>query len=224
MIAANLYTTYYTEKYIDQINAIKFYGTNGKYKIFSNFYPAKFVLKGKTWPSSEHYFQAMKFSDYPEYQETIRKSKSAYDAKKLGATRTFKIRKDWNDIRDDVMRTALKAKFEQNCNLRSILLQTGEVKLVENSPYDNYWGIGKYACGKNMLGKLLMELRTDLRKPQELAVINEDDEDEDVPEVPRLRRELSMAFVYPSDKTIIDVPLRFRLGYDRVVSQIDKLR
>lgn len=56
---------------------VKFYSHNvGTYKCFSNFSPHKVDIDGKIWPTSEHYFQAMKFPDYPEFQEEIRLAKS----------------------------------------------------------------------------------------------------------------------------------------------------
>jgi ribA/ribD-fused uncharacterized protein len=75
-----------------------------------------------------------------------------------------RIRSDWNDVRIDVMRRCLYAKFTQNETLRDILLATGDAMIVENSPRDSFWGIGKSGDGSNWLGVLLMELRTTLRR------------------------------------------------------------
>jgi ribA/ribD-fused uncharacterized protein len=48
---------------------IRFYSTKADYSCFSNFSPHPIRLKGKLWPTSEHYFQAqklvcMRFSPY----------------------------------------------------------------------------------------------------------------------------------------------------------------
>jgi len=61
-----------------------------------------------------------------------------------------------------IMRIALKSKFSQSDELRLKLLATGEQSLVENSPYDSFWGTGS-GDGSNWLGVLLMELRTELK-------------------------------------------------------------
>jgi ribA/ribD-fused uncharacterized protein len=61
------------------------------------------------------------------------------------------------------MSKALRAKFAAPA-LKTLLLSTGERPLVEDSPYDRYWGAGKDGRGKNRLGALLMELRDELRK------------------------------------------------------------
>jgi len=68
------------------------------------------------------------------------------------------IRDDWNDIRDKIMYKGLKKKFKDP-ELKKILLNTGDAYLIENSPRDYYWGIGKDGNGENKLGKLLMKLR-----------------------------------------------------------------
>lgn len=60
------------------------------------------------------------------------------------------------------MREALIAKFEQHETLRTLLLSTGDAKLVEHTENDSYWGDGGDGSGRNMLGQLLMEVRQKL--------------------------------------------------------------
>jgi len=136
---------------------ILFFTKNEAWFELSNFYPQGFEEDGKYWPSVEHYFQAMKFEDM-EYREKIRKAHSPHKAKQLGWTRKVRIRKNWDSIRDEVMLHALREKFA-NPQMREVLLRTGKRELIENSPYDAYWGIGRNRDGKNRLGKLLMRVR-----------------------------------------------------------------
>ena len=68
-------------------------------------------------------------------------------------------RKDWDEVKIDVMRKALLAKFGQHDKLRKLLVDTEKRKLVERSPYDSFWGDGGDGSGKNWLGVLLMEIR-----------------------------------------------------------------
>ena len=140
-------------------NVIEFYSKKPEFKELSNFYAAPFSLDGKTWPSVEHYFQAMKFPTDPAYQETIRQIKTPQSAKSLGSSKEHPIRPDWDSVREEVMKKALEAKFTQNEALKQILLSTKGKELGEASPTDIYWGIGKARKGQNRLGKLLMELR-----------------------------------------------------------------
>jgi ribA/ribD-fused uncharacterized protein len=143
---------------------ILFYShTKGPYVAFSNFSPHPFELDGALWPTVEHYFQAAKFPG-ADHAETIRRSGSPREAKALGRTRAVKLRPDWDEIKDDVMRRAVRAKFEAHSDLRELLLATGDEDLIENAPRDYYWGRGARGTGKNRLGVILMEVRTALRE------------------------------------------------------------
>lgn len=72
------------------------------------------------------------------------------------------LRPDWEDVKLDIMRKALEAKFTQIPDLKKLLKETGTRDLIENSPKDSYWGCGRDKKGQNMLGKLLVELRAKL--------------------------------------------------------------
>jgi predicted NAD-dependent protein-ADP-ribosyltransferase YbiA (DUF1768 family) len=72
------------------------------------------------------------------------------------------IRPDWEQVKDDVMLKALAEKFVQNPKLAQLLLSTGQRTLVEHTTRDSYWGDGGDGSGKNMLGKLLMKIRSSL--------------------------------------------------------------
>jgi len=61
------------------------------------------------------------------------------------------------------MLDALRAKFTQHADLRTLLLATGDAQLVEHTTNDSYWGDGGDGSGKNRLGQLLMRLRDELR-------------------------------------------------------------
>jgi ribA/ribD-fused uncharacterized protein len=141
---------------------IHFYGVRDEHGFFSNFAPYPIELDGKRWPTSEHYFQAQKFEN-ADHQEAIRRTKSPMIAARMGRDRKKKLRADWEAVKDGVMRKAVRAKFEQHAELRAALLATGEATLVEHTPKDSYWGDGGDGSGKNMLGKILMEVRTALR-------------------------------------------------------------
>lgn len=74
----------------------------------------------------------------------------------------LKIRSDWEDVKIDIMYKALLAKFTQNRDLTYLLKDTKDAEIIEDSPRDYYWGIGKDGKGQNMLGKLLMQVRTEI--------------------------------------------------------------
>jgi N-glycosidase YbiA len=85
-------------------------------------------------------------------------------AARLGRSRAQPLRADWAQVKDDLMKTALLAKFRQNEDIREILLSTGDAPLVEHTKNDSYWGDGGDGTGKNKLGLLLMEVRVILRQ------------------------------------------------------------
>ena len=154
---------------------ILFYSKKPEFREFSNFFVEPFKLEDpapegvlKLWPSVEHYFQAAKFPSDVAYREKIRTAPTPEKAKLLGGNRAKKIDPQWDSKREDVMRKALYAKFSQNEQLRRLLLSTGNRDLIEDNPTDSYWGRGNDGLGKNRLGMLLMELRTRLRKEDEV--------------------------------------------------------
>jgi ribA/ribD-fused uncharacterized protein len=143
--------------------AIYFYSTREPWGEFSNF--AAFGIRMDTlwWTTVEHYFQAQKFED-EAYQEKIRSASDPKRAADLGRSRSLPLRSDWEQIKDDVMRRAVRKKFQTHSALKELLLSTGDEELVENAPGDYYWGVGKDGTGKNRLGQILQEIRQELRE------------------------------------------------------------
>lgn len=142
--------------------AISFYSTKDPYGAFSNFSSHPIRLDGQLWPTSEHYFQSQKFGD-PVYRERIRTTRSPEIAARLGRSRKTPIRSEWEEIKDEVMYRAVLAKFQAHPKLNELLLSTGEEEIIEKTTSDTYWGCGTDGTGKNMLGKILMRVRAELR-------------------------------------------------------------
>jgi N-glycosidase YbiA len=140
---------------------IRFYETSRPYGCFSNFARVPLRLDGVEWPTSEHAFQARKFTCSDD-RERIRQAPTPFVAADMGRDRSRALRPDWDMVRDDVMREVLAAKFDQHASLRDVLLSTGECHLVEHTANDRYWGDGGDGTGKNRLGELLMEVRATL--------------------------------------------------------------
>ncbi len=128
---------------------------------FCNFSPHGFMLDGTFWKTVEHYFQAQKFPGHP-HQETIRRAVTPQAAKSLGQTRQYPLRHDWEQIKEEVMQRALRAKFSDP-DLAALLLATGDRELVEDAEDDPYWARGRDGTGLNRAGELLMQVRTELR-------------------------------------------------------------
>lgn len=171
------------------MDTILFYDEGKPYYEFSNFYPSSVEYNGKIYSTSEHLYQAQKFSHNEEYMEVIRNAdtpakvyaianqrKTQYSSKWYVNKNVYgelkvndiidrskqlniSIRIDWDSVKDQVMRCVVFLKFSQNPQLKRLLLNTGNKYIIENSPRDSYWGCGKDGTGKNMLGIILMETR-----------------------------------------------------------------
>lgn len=144
------------------MTVINFYSTQSEFGCFSNFSRHSVWLKGKSWPTSEHYFQAQKFVG-TEHEEAVRKAKTPGIAAQIGRDRKRPLRRDWEKVKDSIMRDAVLAKFSQHADLKEILLSTADAKLVEHTFNDSYWGDGGDGSGQNKLGQILMSVREELR-------------------------------------------------------------
>jgi len=136
----------------------------GPTRWLSNFEYAEVTIDGKTYKTNEHYFQACKAITEAEH-EAIRLVSSPKEAKHMG--RQVACRSDWEGVKDAVMLKGLRAKFAVGSDLAVRLLATEDRPLIEGNPYgDRYWGAvrkGNQWVGKNRLGKLLMQVRQELR-------------------------------------------------------------
>ncbi len=155
-------------------NKILFYSRDReKYGFMSNFYPSTIELDDQLWPDVEHYYIAMKNED-PEYRQQILNAATPGKAKRLGDSRPnaskkslfnggkYQLRQDWDKIKLEVMHRAILAKFTQNKELGRSLKATGDAELIEDSPTDYFWGAGADNTGQNWLGKILMQVRSEI--------------------------------------------------------------
>ena len=120
-----------------------------------------FYLDDAEWPSSEHYYQAMKFED-EAIREQIRQAPHPKETSKLAKKHKKQIRKDWDKIKATVMKRGAYIKCRTHKDVADALLNTGDKNIVENSQFDYYWGCGRDGRGENMYGKILMDIREKL--------------------------------------------------------------
>jgi len=132
-----------------------------EYRFLSNFYPAKVKLDDLVFETVENAYQAAKCRDRDE--RFLFQHITPGHAKRLG--REIRLRSDWFDVRVDIMRTLIRAKF-QHRDLQLALLDTGDQKLIEGNTWgDTFWGFYN-GEGRNTLGKILMEVRQSLREEE----------------------------------------------------------
>lgn len=148
-----------------------------EHRFLSNLYESPIQVEGIKFPTVEHYFQwakAKQFGDVAN-QEKILKTASPKSAKALGKKVKPFDPDVWGEMAVRVMKTAIKAKFMQHPDLLAKLRETGNRPLAEADPRGKYWGIGTSADtskakdparwpGKNMTGKILEELRSELKE------------------------------------------------------------
>jgi ribA/ribD-fused uncharacterized protein len=148
---------------------------DGRYAFLSNFYPCEIEHQGISYKNVETYYVAMKIKNdqqidgkyigYVDCRELISKIKNPGDVKRFG--RTLKIRKDWDDVKLDVMLWGVREKFKKE-ELKEMLLATGDQDLIEgNWWHDNFFGV--CTCGpcqgggQNNLGKIIMKVREEVK-------------------------------------------------------------
>ena len=132
---------------------------SGEHRFLSNFYPSQIELDGKVYGTAEHAYQAYKTLD-ENGRWWIRQLQTPGQAKRAG--RHVTIRADWEDIKVEVMRRVVRAKFDQNPRYAEWLLATGSAQLIEGNTWgDRFWGMCE-DTGLNWLGRILMEIRHEL--------------------------------------------------------------
>lgn len=168
---------------------IRFYRSNEKpFGAFSNLLRRPVKFEDCVYPTAEHAYQAGKARSTKVRDWILSAPSPALAAMAAHGLYTWDVVSNWKEIKFDRMRGVLRAKFSQHEDLRQLLLATGSARLVEAGRVDNavnrLWGEvnGK---GTNMLGKMLMELREELRRETKSAV---------KVERPRKRRQTSKKF------------------------------
>ena len=143
-----------------------------KFSKLSNHYPCIFVVKGERYSSMEKYLMSSK-ADFFGDRELVHKiahEDNPVIIKKLGSRVRNYDRMAWQNEIERVLHEGLLAKFSQNIDLHSFLTSTGNTLLAEANQHDTTYGIGlslqhkdlwdiQKWPGKNLLGKVLMEVR-----------------------------------------------------------------
>jgi len=159
----------------DEPEPVLFHGADeskGEYRNFSNMSEHRIEIDGITYPSVEHYFQAMKSKEFKddEMYEKILKAKTTKAVKALGKKVKGFEKEIWDAKKDEIMFRGIKAKFVQHPELRKQLENTGDKMIGEADARNTYWGIGTSMAsekskhpakwrGQNRIGKMLMDLR-----------------------------------------------------------------
>jgi ribA/ribD-fused uncharacterized protein len=132
----------------------------GEFGFLSNFHASVVVYDEAEYPTVEHAYQAAKTLDHFARLH-IRDNLTAGQAKRFG--RNVEMRVDWEDIKIGVMFDLLTQKFN-HLSLAKKLIDTGNQPLAEGNNWgDTFWGTVN-GVGENWLGKLLMQVRADIKE------------------------------------------------------------
>ena len=143
-------------------------GFFGEFRFLSNFWPCEFRWEDITWSTSEHAYQAAKLKN-KELMVKFSKLSTAKDAKIAG--QLISCREDWDQVKYLIMYEIVSAKFNQNPELRRMLLDTGTAYLEETNTWnDTTWGVCR-GVGKNWLGMILMQVRSELSRVEEKDIL-----------------------------------------------------
>lgn len=146
---------------LDTDSRVYFYEQD--FYVLSNFSAFAVRWGYNLFPTSEHAYHWEKFNR-TTHRVNIHQALSAHAAFKYAEEHRGERRPDWDTVKVDVMRNILRAKAEQHEYVRRKLLATGDRELIEDSWRDDFWGWGPSRDGQNMLGKLWMEIRAELRR------------------------------------------------------------
>lgn len=152
-------------------DCITFKSTKGKFGGLSNMAPNFPVFINDLLINNvESLYQSLRFPDFPEIQQSILNKPSPISAKQYARQYIDKTRSDWYNNRFKIMKFCIQLKYYYNQNtFGDILLQTNNLTIVEFTFEDKVWGAtdeGQYYEGTNALGRLLMELREDIKIKQ----------------------------------------------------------
>ena len=132
-----------------------------EFYIFSNYSSFMLEWKGTLYPTSEHAYHSEKFED-GQLKEQIKNCRSAHDSQKFANAHVAERRADWDSIKLSIMKQILHAKVAQHPYIKKKLIESDDRELIENSWRDDFWGWGPNKDGANHLGKLWMEVRSEV--------------------------------------------------------------
>jgi ribA/ribD-fused uncharacterized protein len=143
---------------------------------FSQFHTSHFTVAGKSYMCAEQYMheQKARLSGDIAMAARILASSSPHEHKMMGGAVQGFDQAQWDAAKVGIVTEGSRAKFGQNAGLRRRLLDTGDAVLAEANPKDFIWGIGLAETdpdalhvdrwkGQNLLGKILMTVREELR-------------------------------------------------------------
>jgi ribA/ribD-fused uncharacterized protein len=141
------------------------------FAFLSNYSNSPVEFEDVEYPTVEHAYQAAKTLD-DGWRVRILAASNPDWAKQMSKRKSFSIREGWDQVRLGIMHSLLRQKFSEAKRAQK-LLSTGKRHLIEGNIWgDRYWGMCQgedgHWTGENHLGELLMDVRRELEKNEEL--------------------------------------------------------
>lgn len=136
---------------------------SGPNRWLSNFYIVPILYLQRTYPSVEHAYQAQKSDSQAWKEYCANPMTTPYDVKKDSYKQ--QLVPNWDNIKLGIMDTLLRIKFNTP-ELMNKLLETRDADIQEGNNWnDTFWGVDLLTGqGHNHLGRLIMDIRSDLQK------------------------------------------------------------
>ena len=132
-----------------------------EHRWLSNMTYVNIEYNGKIYPSTENFYQAMKYKS--ELTRKLILTLEPYEAKIYSKNNTMTNDK-FEDVKLKIMLYAQRKKYSQE-PFKSKLLSTGDCLIEEGNWWgDKFWGVDiKTREGENHLGKIIMQVREELK-------------------------------------------------------------
>ena len=161
--------------------------------MLSCFSAHRVMFEGAEYMTAEHAYQTAKFA-HPGTRERIKNAPSAYLAREWAQMREGRV-ENFDENKVALMKEVLRAKLQQHEDVKGALLETGDAVIVKNHPLDDFWGSGPDGNGENVMGKIWMELRAEIKQPTEAQGV-------------RSKKILTLCIVHQGDNVLLAMKKR----------------
>ena len=139
--------------------------------------PYTVVYNNITYRTAEALLQSLRFNTHPEIQMELEDLTSPMGVEMIARKHRAKLNRGekWDEAPEDLvwMKQVLRLKLEQHPELQQMLIDTGNATIIEDcTSHDResarFWGMvfkDENWIGENILGKLWMELRSEINNP-----------------------------------------------------------
>lgn len=133
------------------------------YEAFNNWSAHKVKIFGYEFQTAEAAFQYAKFKDSaPDLARQILEAPSPWQVFQIAKANRDKTPPDWKQSKLAIMEQIIRTKVDQNSDVKQRLMDSGTKTIMENSPWDSFWGAGPDGKGENNLGKIYMKIRKEI--------------------------------------------------------------